>query len=191
LDGVFYNLDQHWKRIVKTTFDHYGHAPSFDLRDVLGQDVPESGLYKARLIYGPVFESIAFDSYQIGEISSLEIVFADGLDYGYKYCDRGQIVALKESSGADDIIIVQNGLVTDSSKANLVFASPAGFFTPEPCLLPGTKRQSLLELGVIKRKDIKLADLADFDRVYLINAMIDLSDQVSLKIADLTAQGAR
>jgi 4-amino-4-deoxychorismate lyase len=116
---------------------------------------------------------------------TLELVMAENLDYGYKYLDRSALNNLKAKSQADDIIIVQDGFVTDTSIANLVFENDRGFFTPQKHLLPGIKRESLLAAGVIKLKNISAADLKDYTRVRLINAMIDLEDNLGANIEDI------
>ena len=53
-------------------------------------------------------------------------------------------------------------------------------FTPKTFLLEGTKRKSLINSGVIKEKDITIADMPKFRKVYLINAMIDIDDDISV-----------
>ena len=83
------------------------------------------------------------------------------------------------------MIIVKNGSVTDASSANLVFKSREGLFTPKSYLLPGTKRQFLLDRGKIKERDITVNDLQAFDTVYFINAMVDLKDGIKKKIRRL------
>jgi 4-amino-4-deoxychorismate lyase len=46
--------------------------------------------------------------------------------------------------------------------------------TPASPLLRGTKRQLLLERGVIQEEDITVNNLKQFQKVGFINAMIDI-----------------
>jgi para-aminobenzoate synthetase/4-amino-4-deoxychorismate lyase len=67
----------------------------------------------------------------------------------------------------------EKGEVTETSTANLLFERDGTLFTPPvSCgLLPGTYRAWLLDLGKIEEKVIRLEDLSDFSRVYLINSV--------------------
>jgi 4-amino-4-deoxychorismate lyase len=123
-------------------------------------------------------ESVEAAPYQAKKPRTLELVLADRIDYGHKYLDRMALNDLKAKSQADDIIMVQEGLVTDSTIANLVFENKDGLFTPLKCLLPGVKREALLKSGQILPKTIKVTDLSQYSKVFLINAMIDLEDEV-------------
>lgn len=83
---------------------------------------------------------------------------------------------LARMTGTDDIIIVKNGLVTDASSSNLVFVRDGNFVTPADCLLPGTKRQLLLDKGMIRQEKVRVEDIWHYDSVLFINAMIDIED---------------
>lgn len=49
------------------------------------------------------------------------------------------------------MLIVRDGWVTDTSFTNVVFEDAGGgLYTPETCLLEGTRRQSLLDEGRIQ-----------------------------------------
>ncbi|MDR2386231.1 MAG: aminotransferase class IV, partial [Deltaproteobacteria bacterium] len=175
--------------IERTCQRFFGGGPEFKLEEVLPRHLPKVGLFKVRLIYGPKVDLIEAAPYEVKKIKTLEVVWAKPFDYGHKYLDRGQINRLKANSQADDIIIVMDGLVTDSSIANLVFKNEKGLFTPEKCLLPGIKREFLLKKGLIKSKNIKVEDLSQYSGLSLINAMIDLEDQVGLPVQNII-QGA-
>ena len=61
---------------------------------------------------------------------------------------RNQLIEKRKH--ADDIIIVKNGLVTDSFYANLAFLKNGIWFTPETPLLLGVQRQFLLSQKTIQ-----------------------------------------
>ena len=56
----------------------------------------------------------------------------------------------------DDILIVKNGLLTDTSIANIALYDGNDWYTPLHPLLKGTKRAELLDKGVLKEKEIKI-----------------------------------
>ena len=64
-------------------------------------------------------------------------------DYSFKFSNRKAIDdLLKFRNGCDDILIVRNGLITDTSYSNVVFRKDNMYFTPNFPLLNGTKRQN-------------------------------------------------
>ena len=76
---------------------------------------------------------------------------------------------------ADDILIVKNGWVTDSSYANLIFKLGDKWITPASYLLNGTMRQQLIERGEIQCEPISLVDIGKFANVKLINSMVGMN----------------
>ena len=93
-------------------------------------------------------------SIQLPEISSFKIIHAD-IEYPLKYEDRHEINHLFGQKGdADEIIIIKNGLVTDTSIANLAFFDKGQWITPAQPLLNGTTRQRLLDENKIICADI-------------------------------------
>jgi 4-amino-4-deoxychorismate lyase len=185
-DGVFYNIPFHEKRIARA-FASIGRNPDFNLRDVLPK-APSDGLYKMRLAYPfggvPAPELVR---YQIPALRGLKIIEDPSVRYPHKYLDRGAIQSLLQLCPGCDFILSVGGNLTDSSIANLVFENKDGLFTPDTYLLPGTKRDSLLEAGRIREKRITIHNYQGFDKVYFINAMIDLEDDVSVRVQDILA----
>lgn len=180
-DGIIYNLPYHQARIDRTLTKFEGLK--IDLVSTLAgiTDDFNNGLFKCRLIYGKAgVENIEFIPYSLRRINTVRLITADDIEYDYKYTDRVRLNELLDQSGCDDIIIVKNGLVTDAFAANLIFESSDGLFTPDAYLLPGTKRQYLLDMGIIRQKRITVADIKIYDRIRLISAMIDLEDNVCI-----------
>ena len=77
---------------------------------------------------------------------------------------------------------MRNGFITDTSYSNVVFNKNGELYTPYHPLLNGTKRQKLLSEGVIKEAQISVNSIKEFDRVWLINALLDIEDEVSLPV---------
>ncbi len=73
----------------------------------------------------------------------------------------------------DDILLVKEGLITDTTIANIAFYDGNSWYTPQHPLLKGTKRAQLLDQGLLLEKDLKPEDLSSFIAIRLFNAMID------------------
>jgi para-aminobenzoate synthetase / 4-amino-4-deoxychorismate lyase len=74
----------------------------------------------------------------------------------------------------DDVILWnEKGEITEASMANILVEREGELYTPPvDCgLLPGTYRAWLLDQGKIKKRIIRLEDLFDFSRIYLINSV--------------------
>ncbi len=185
-DGVFYNLPLHFARLEKTAIHFFGIAPSLKLSGDMIPDELRSGLVKCRVTYSSRILSVEFEPYVFRKISSLALVEDNTIDYTYKTLNRHLLNTLYSHRGnCDDILIVRNGLITDTSYANVVFENPQGLFTPQSCLLAGTKRQYLLKKGVVQELNITKDNIASFSKLYLINAMIDLEDEVCVSLCTL------
>ena len=93
-----------------------------------------------------------------------------------KYENRKVINQLANSSSADDIIIVIDDNITDGSYFNLAFWDQKKWFTPNTPLLKGVRRTQLLNEHLIQEARITVSDLGSFEKVSLINAMLDLGE---------------
>ncbi|KXS55679.1 MAG: hypothetical protein AMR96_06985 [Candidatus Adiutrix intracellularis] len=181
-DGIFDNLALHAARMDRTCRNFFGHPLVLDLNP---ETLPESlrrGLVKARLVYSDHLETLEFTPYTYRRIQTLTLVTDNTLDYRYKSTDRTVFAKLLARTGAEEILIVKNGLLTDTSFSNIVFQSKSGFYTPDSYLLAGTRREYLLNQGLIHERKIRPVDLGCYSRVILINAMMDLEDGVSLAL---------
>lgn len=184
-DSTFFNLEYHQKRINRTLQHFYQTEIDISIIKDIIPSYAKEGLFKCRVVYSDIIEKVEFIPYFFRYLGEIGVVTDDEINYSYKYTDRSKINELLQKSGCDDIIIVKNGFVTDSSFSNLVFKSSKGFFTPRDCLLPGTKRQLLLDKNLIKDIRIHVNDIHKFDEVYFINAMIDITDEMKIETSSL------
>lgn len=102
-----------------------------------------------------------------------------------KYLDRENLDNLFEKKeDCDEIIIVKNEIVTDTSIANIAVFYEGQWLTSKECLLKGTTRTRLLEERKIIEKDISLDMLKNASQIALMNAMIgfDIIEHYSFKI---------
>ena len=179
-DGVFINPQPHFERIFRTTLHFFSQGLAVKLTDNMVPTELRTGVVKCRILYSKQVISIDFEPYTMRNIRSLAIIECDTIDYSYKYHNRDAINELLSQQGdCDDILIVKNSLVTETSYSNVVFKDLDGvLYTPKTTLLAGTKRRKLLAEGIIKEKEIHVNDIKSYVGVYLINAMIDIEDKV-------------
>jgi 4-amino-4-deoxychorismate lyase len=174
-DGEFRNLFHHTQRMNLSLKVVYGLREHFSLDAFLNNtDKPLRGLYKCRIIYDDESKHVEFIPYKPALITSLQLVTDDRISYAFKYQDRREIdrlYALRKNS--DDVLIVKQGSVTDSSYANIAFKKGQRWYTPASPLLPGTMRSNLLEKNIIREKDIKASEIKSFESFKLINAMFE------------------
>jgi 4-amino-4-deoxychorismate lyase len=177
-DGKLSNLGYHQNRMNDAFAELFPEARAIELAKVIS--IPEncsSGIFKVRVLYGPIVETVEIEPYHFRTIQSLRVVHHKSIDYHLKYTDRQILQELFAKRGdADDIIIVKNGLVTDAFAANLIFFDGQKWITPKSPLLKGTQRQFLLEQGIISEQEIMESDLPSFQKVGLINAMVSFEE---------------
>ena len=125
-------------------------------------------------MYGEEVGEVTYAPYQMRKVSSLHLIESDTINYTYKSTHREELNALYAQRGmADDILIVKDGYLTDTSIANIALYDGHTWFTPAHPLLRGTKRAELLNKQFIVEKDIAQVHLNDYSHIMLFNAMID------------------
>jgi 4-amino-4-deoxychorismate lyase len=131
--------------------------------------------YKVHLEYDSSgFHFLSVLPYRCRPINTLRLVEGGDIDYSYKYADRSSLNALLAERGTcDEILIVKDGLLTDTSFTNIALFDGCHWLTPRRPLLAGTHRQRLLARGIISEADIRAADIQQFFRIRLFNAMVD------------------
>jgi 4-amino-4-deoxychorismate lyase len=141
----------------------------------------ETGLVRCRVTYGREITGIEYLPYERRAVGSLKIVSSDSVSYPYKYSDRSKLEALYALRGpCEDILIVRNGLITDSFIANVVLWNGYEWHTPVSPLLQGTMRASLLALGKVRTEQITLKQLPTYEKIRLINAFNNLEEAPEL-----------
>lgn len=179
------HLPYHQRRVEQTYLDLFKSKCPFKLSDII--TIPEkmkSSLVKCKVIYGKDSYSINYDIYKPREIKSLKIINTDNISYNYKYFDRRSLEELyKQRDNCDEIIIVKDGFITDTSFSNLIFWDGENWFTPTTYLLNGTCRQRLIFEKEIFEKEISLKNYKSFKSIKLINAMLLPTESNSIPIS--------
>ena len=157
VDGRFIHPELHWQRITDTQRVHFGNSTFLPLSSESIPPDKRLGTLKCRIIYDQEIRKIDFETYSPRRVHTLKLVDGSGIDYTFKYADRDKLIQLQQSKGTcDEILIYQNGRITDTSYSNVVFYDGNQYITPSTYLLNGTKRRYLLERGIIKEQDIGL-----------------------------------
>ena len=163
-DGKIFNLNYHIARMRRTVKGCYEKLTESYITSLI--DIPHKGLFKCKIIYGDVINKIEVTSYFAREIKFLKIVEDNELIYDSKLVDREDINSLYSLRGeCDEIIIIQNGEVRDTSIANLAFFDGAKWVTPDKPLLEGTMRSKLLDEGRIEKAVINIENLNNYKKV--------------------------
>ncbi len=176
-DQKAFLLDLHQKR-VNQTFAHFGKEGSIDLVKIFKNlEHDEDGLYKLRIVYDLDKKfTTQLIPYAIPEIENFQLVENNSYDYSFKFEDRKEFERMKTKAKTEEIIVVKNNHITDTSYTNILFLKGKEWFTPTTYLLNGVMRQHLLHEKKIKETEITLQNIKEFSHFQLINAMNDFDD---------------
>src|SRR6478609_1191829 len=173
-NGVFDRLEYHQQRVDYSLKSVFPASRTFNLDNILNNVAfPIEGLFKCRIVYDNQDHTIEFAPYIIRPIFSLKRVERNFISYPFKFENRAVLEdAFSNRQDSDEVLIIKEGKVTDTSYSNIVFKRGADWITPTSCLLKGTMRQFLLDNGKIKEEEVSVADINHFEKFKLINAMI-------------------
>lgn len=173
-NGSFHRLNYHQQRMDFSVVTLSGQKNSISLFETLRKyNPPKTGLFKCRIVYGQKIESVEFIPYESRNVSSLKVVHDSEIEYAHKFQNRDNIHALfSQRQYCDDVLIVKNGMVTDTSYSNIIFYDGVNWITPAAPLLKGTMRQFLLDTAEIKSAPVTIQDIPSFKKFRLINSML-------------------
>jgi 4-amino-4-deoxychorismate lyase len=183
-DGQWQNIEYHNQRFNETRKAIFGNDETVDLADLIEiLDEYKTEDFRCRVIYEGEIESVNFIKYVPKEIKKLRLVDIGNWEYQFKYADRSFLSQLlAENSDVDEVIMTQNGFITDCTIANLAFYDGKNWFTPKTPLLKGTKRQQLLDKQMIKEREIRVPDISRYEGVCLINCFRNLELENLIRI---------
>lgn len=185
-DGKIDLIDYHNERFNNTRKLFFCVDDEWDLKHFVR--IPQEfkkGLVKCRIVYDIEIRDIQFLHYEPKSIRSLKLVNAS-IRYAYKAIDRLEIEQLKASvSPADEVLIVNDGKISDTSFSNIIFQKSGLWFTSDTPLLAGVRREYLLSQGLIEEVSILPNDLKKFDSFMLINALLDFDKARALPIKNI------
>jgi len=181
-----HHIDLHNRRINHAIRAVYGKELMVDIEAIV--KIPENlsaDRYKCRLNFYPDKVDYTIIPYTQREIKSLKVIVDNTIDYTFKSENRQQLdVSFLKRGNCDDIIIIKNGHITDAWAANILLFDGKDWFTPDTPLLKGVQREFLLQEEKIKQREITTGVLNIFQKVKLINAMIDFERAPEISIPE-------
>lgn len=179
-DGKTLNLGPHLRRMMVTAGEFGFDCPQVDRERLEEMASATGGTAKLRFTYDrDGIHDITCTPYKMRRIDRLRLVCCDTVEYQFKYENRSALERLRtDVKAGEEILIVKNGLLTDTTYTNVALHDGTRWVTPRRPLLAGTKRAELIDDGVITEGDIRPSDVKDFNRVALFNAMIELGEIV-------------
>ncbi|SFN65071.1 4-amino-4-deoxychorismate lyase [Algoriella xinjiangensis] len=181
------NLEYHQARFDRTRSDNFNDSTPILLQEIIQfpSDLTDEK-YKVRIVYDREILSIEFQPYQIKPISTIKLFTIENkIEYTYKYLDRWFFDEYLKEAQTDDLVLVKSNYITDCIYSNIIFFDGENWFTPRSILLKGTMRESLLNDGKIKEKNIKVSDLVNYQSFKRINAMMNFDESQEISILQL------
>ena len=178
IDGCVCNLAYHEERMNRTRKEMLGLTEPLHIADLLQSVSLPMECSKLRFVYDKEgIHDITCTPYTRKEIRSLRLVFDNKINYSYKSTDRSALNELKKQQGdCDEILIVRDNHLTDTSYTNIALYDGEQWFTPSTPLLCGTMRQRLLDCGLLQEREISVSDIHNYQYISLFNAMISLGE---------------
>ncbi len=175
-DYECFHLEYHKKRIARTI------GVNINLEEYIYP--PTSELLKCKVIYDQNgILDICYNKYNKRKINSFKIIHSDTINYEKKYLQRDLLNQLyKKRDFYDEIIIIKNGFITDTSFANIAIFYENQWITPKIPLLHGTTSSRYIEMGFLREENITINMLQKGTKIGLLNAMIDFDIIENFKI---------
>ena len=172
-NGAPLHLKWHERRMERAGREFWPEGNPAELKNsIVVPAAFSTGTVRCNILYGREICEIKFTPWSKRAIRSLKLVYCNSIDYHVKFLDRTPLENLLATRGdCDDILIVKDGLVTDTSMSNIIFFDGNSWVTPGKPLLKGTCRERLLHEGKIGTSDIRADELHRFIGCKLINAM--------------------
>ncbi|MFL2600103.1 MAG: aminotransferase class IV [Flavobacteriaceae bacterium] len=186
-NGKIFLTEFHQKRINKTFDKLYKKENPWELKQIFSKiNVPQNGLYKMKFNYSEKKYKIEFKKYLLKKIAKIKCYEINDFTYSFKFSDRRKIEYFyTKKLDCQDILMIKNGYLTDTSYCNIILFDGFSWFTPEKPLLEGVQREKLLESKMISKTKIKLNEINDFKQFRLINAMIKFEDYLPRNISNI------
>jgi 4-amino-4-deoxychorismate lyase len=185
LQNIFY----HNNRVNKSRKLLFQSKHTWDLSKIIRvPDLDQNTIYRCRFLYGREPDGFEFIPYSGRIVQKLYLVDCGDLEYSFKYADRSELEKLRNSipdPEISDILMVRKGLITDTSFSNIVLFDDHQWYTPATPILMGTKREFYIDNGIILKRDIKPADIFNYRKARLINAMLDLYEGEDIPVSNI------
>ena len=185
--GCFQRIELHNERFNRTRKQFFGLQAPFQLELLLS--VPpdlKHKTVKCTVTYGTDIVRIDYNLYQIRPVNSLQMVVDNTIDYAFKYADRTKLNSLFNlRHQSDDILIIKNGLITDTSYANIILKKEGKWHSPSNPLLKGTRIDRYIHEGLVTPALLRPSDLSLFSEARIVNAMISIENSPVILIENI------
>lgn len=169
-NGVALHLSYHQARLNRS-LQALNASQTYNLHSLIIP--PSNGVYRCRFLYDETRYSIEFHPYSPRTLSSLKLIHSNTIEYPLKYSDRETLNTLFEQRGeCDDVLIVKNGFLSDTTIANIALKIDGQWLTPDTPLLMGTTRSRLIEEGFLTPSPLRPEDITKATNIALMNAMV-------------------
>ncbi len=178
--GEIQNLSFHNRRVNHTIKQNFKIGTKIDLQEHVQQE--DFSLERCKIIYDKEIKTIQFFPLTPRKFQSFKVLETN-ITYNFKNVDREDIELLMSQKGScDDIIMIKEGLVTDTSIANIAIYDGLKWITPKQPLLQGTYRESLLKKQLLLEKDVKMKDIKNAVRFAIMNALVGFYEVKGVKL---------
>lgn len=177
VDGEALHVEYHQRRLERAL------PNSYKLIEHL-KNTPANTTCRCRVIYDEESLHVEYVEYKMKHIKSLHVV-SSNIEYEHKYLDRCELNALYElRKNCDDVLIVKDGLIRETTIANIAFFDGNSWFTPKKPLLCGTTRDRYLDNKLVLEKDIYIDELKHFQKCAILNSMMGFYEIESIVLGD-------
>lgn len=167
--GIPAHLEYHQRRLERS-LTRLGVNAEYSLKSLIVP--PDNSLYRCRFLYDENGCRVEYHPYIHRKIRSLTLIHDDKLEYSLKSADRSALDRLYLQRGnADDVLIVKNDLLSDTTIANIALQIGGRWFTPKTPLLEGTTRARLIDEQKLFCEDLEVSALRTASKIALMNAM--------------------
>lgn len=177
-NGEIRNLFFHQQRLEKAFAHFFKNKTACLLNEII--QIPREymkGKVRCRVDYNADDYQVLFSFYESAKIEKFEFFYAEKLDYSFKYTEREIFNRLNVNQ-----IIVNNGFISDTPIANLLFKQGEQWFSPKHYLLKGTQLSYLLQQGKVELKAIRPCDLNNYEKIMWINALNPFDETRAIQI---------
>jgi len=186
-NGLINHLDLHQNR-VNRSLKYLDATSTHNLNEFITNiSLPSTGLYKLRISY----DLTRIITYSITpyiskkKIEHIKLMDGSHIKYRLKYEDRTSINQLLEEAKADEIIMTDQGYLTDSSYANIIVYDGSNWHTPKTPLLHGVQREYLIKTHQLIPSAIHCKELHHYRYISFINALNPIETAIKYKIDQL------
>lgn len=170
-DGIPQNIAYHQQRFNLACREFFKVDPFLNLIEVIIPPIMNCDeILRCRLDYNQSDYQVNFFTYKPKQITEFQVIETQQLDYQFKYRDRTFFQSLPTNEQRE-VIIVNNGKVSDCTIGNLLFLKQGKWFSPQDYLLKGTQLSRLLDEKQVELCEITPNNLTNFEQVMLINAL--------------------